>query len=427
MSAKLKKFRYLIALFVTATIIGMLIYQYENNRVSLKQQHFRFEYGTKLPHTSDAYFKYSDKYEDVSFDEKLFALTDIGTYEIKVNFAQKEYTLSIEIADETAPEVQFLQDTALIYRNQDKLFGSFYEVADSSATESEIRLEKAESGQQEVCILAEDTHENKVKECKVMQVELKDIKTAEIPEVSDVKELIETFIKEKGLNESSFACFYYSVDDKESYLYNSKRSITAASTIKVPLNMLYEDAYVNKKMNPKQTIRLYKNDIEAGDGHTDEHKLNTPLSYEYLQQQSIVYSDNTATNMLVRALGGFYSFRKRLAEYSNETLPAAFYSQNIITAEYMNTVMKRLYQQRDRYHTLIDHMKQATPGEYLQASSDAFEIAQKYGLFEGVLHTVGIVYTPKPYTVGIFTMNRKDGQAIITELNKWLIAYQLQK
>ena len=172
---------------------------------------------------------------------------------------------------------------------------------------------------------------------------------------------------------------------------------------------------------------IYKNDIEAGDGHTDEHKLNTPLSYEYLQQQSIVYSDNTATNMLVRALGGFYSFRKRLAEYSNETLPAAFYSQNIITAEYMNTVMKRLYQQRDRYHTLIDHMKQATPGEYLQASSDAFEIAQKYGLFEGVLHTVGIVYTPKPYTVGIFTMNRKDGQAIITELNKWLIAYQLQK
>ena len=131
MSDKLKKYRYLIALFVTASIIGMLIYQYENNRVSLKQPHFRFEYGTKLPHTSDAYFKYSDKYEDVSFDEKLFALTDIGTYEIKVNFAQKEYTLSIEIADETAPEVQFLQDTALIYRNQDKLFGSFYEVADS--------------------------------------------------------------------------------------------------------------------------------------------------------------------------------------------------------------------------------------------------------------------------------------------------------
>ena len=214
MSAKLKKYRYLIAFFLTATVIAMLIYQYESNRVSLKQPNFRFEYGTKLPHTSDAYFNYSDKYEDVSFDEKLFALTDIGTYEIKVSFAQKEYTLSIEIADETAPEVQFLAEKALVYRNQDKLFGSFYEVADSSATQSEIRLEKAESGQQEVCILAEDAHENKVKECKTMQVEVKDIKPVNIPKVSDVKELIETFIKEKGLNESSFACFYYSVDDR---------------------------------------------------------------------------------------------------------------------------------------------------------------------------------------------------------------------
>lgn len=427
MSTKLKKYWLLILLLAIAFIIGYLFYRHEQDNITMKQQSFRFEYGTKLPNTSDVYFNYSNKYEDVSFDEKLFAIKEIGSYDIKVTFAQKEYTLHIEITDESAPVIEFVEDQALIYRTQEQLLGTFYRVEDNSATESEILLNKPESGQQEVCIAATDAYQNKAKECKIMQVEIKDIEMIPIPKVDNVKSLVEAFIKEKGLNSNSFAFFYYSVKDQENYLYNEKRSIIAASTIKVPLNMIYEDAYANNKLDPKQTINLMKSDIEQGGGYTDKNKLNTALSYAYLQQQSIVYSDNTATNMLVRALGGFTTSRSLLAKYSDTTLPPQFYSQNIITAEYMDGVMKRLYQNSERYHTLIEHMKQASKEEYLQASSDVFEIAQKYGSYENVLHTIGIVYTPQPYTVGIFTMNRKDGEAIITELNQWLIAYQLQK
>lgn len=423
----LKKYRIVFITLFLCVFIGILFYLNDHQNVTMKQKSFRFEYGSDIPYTSDAYFKYSDRYETVAFDKKLFAMKEIGNYEVKVTFANQEYTLPIEIVDESAPKIEIYDEPALIYRIQDRFVGNFYQVTDLNAAESEIHLEKAENGKQEVCVSAIDAYQNETKECKTMTVEIKDLQLTEIPQVNSVEELVTAFIKEKRLNTDSFAFFYESFDDKEVYLYNSDRLINAASTIKVPLNMLYEDAYATEKMQPNQTIALYKNDIEAGGGHTAEHKLNSALTYAYLQEQSIVYSDNTATNMLVRALGGFREFRKQLTQYSDVELPQAFYTQNVITAKYMLDVMHHLFEEQEHYQSLITDMKSASKGEYLQASSDVFEIAQKYGFFENVLHTVGIVYTPKPYIVGIFTMNRSDGEALISELNQWLITYQLQK
>jgi len=416
-----------IILILIISVIGALIYQYENDKVSVKRDQFRFEYGSEIPCTSDAYFNYSGQYETVTFDKALFAMKDIGRYEVKVNFAQKEYTLLIEIVDESAPLIQFNEDRAIIYRYQNQLYGNFYSITDGSAVEHEIQLKEQSDGTSEVCVTAIDAYQNKAKECKVMQAEIKDLQLVSIPKVNNVEDLVNVYLTEKRLNKNSFAFFYESFDDRESYLYNFDRLINAASTIKVPLNMLYEDAYAQQKMRPNQTISLRQSDIETGGGYTSQNRLNTPLTYAYLQEQSIVFSDNTATNMLVRALGGFSAFRKQLAQYSDAKLPQAFYSQNVITAEYMADVMRTLYQESERYENLIAHMKSASKDEYLQASSDVFEIAQKYGSFEEVLHTVGIVYTPKPYIVGIFTMNREDGELTIKELNEWLIAYQLQK
>ena len=401
-----------IILILIISVIGALIYQYENDKISVKRDQFRFEYGSEIPYTSDAYFNYSDRYETVTFDKALFAMKDIGSYEVKVSFAQKEYTLLLEIVDESAPIIQFNEDQATIYRYQNQLYGDFYSVTDNSTVEHEMQLKEQAEGASEICVTAIDAYQNKATECKVMQAEVKDLHLVSIPKVNSVEELVNAFLTEKRLNKNSFAFFYESFDDQESYLYNSDRLINAASTIKVPLNMLYEDAYAKQKMRPDQTISLRQSDIEAGGGYTSQNRLNTPLTYAYLQEQSIVFSDNTATNMLVRALGGFSVFRKQLAQYSDAKLPQAFYSQNVITAEYMADVMRTLYQGRERYENLTVHMKSASKDEYLQASTDVFEVAQKYGSFEEVLHTVGIVYTPKPYIVGIFTMNREDGAII---------------
>ena len=117
-----------IILILIISVIGALIYQYENDKVSVKRDQFRFEYGSEIPCTSDAYFNYSGQYETVTFDKALFAMKDIGRYEVKVNFAQKEYTLLIEIVDESAPLIQFNEDRAIIYRYQNQLYGNFYSI-----------------------------------------------------------------------------------------------------------------------------------------------------------------------------------------------------------------------------------------------------------------------------------------------------------
>lgn len=158
----------------------------------------------------------------------------------------------------------------------------------------------------------------------------------------------------------------------------------AASTIKVPLNMLYYDRFAQGTLSANQTIVLASSDIEEGAGRTtSDYAVGSSIPISYLQEQSIVNSDNTATNCLIKGLGGFSTFRSLLPQYSDVSLPSSFYSQNVITMNYMMDVMESLYQNQDHYAGLISLMKQASAGEYLQSSTRQFEIAQKYGLFGG--------------------------------------------
>ena len=46
---------------------------------------------------------------------------------------------------------------------------------------------------------------------------------------------------------------------------------------------------------------------------------------------------------------------------------------------------------------------QAQPGQYFRAQVDEFDIAHKYGYFEGYLNDVGVIYTPQPYLLAVYT------------------------
>lgn len=409
-------------------IIGWLSYR----QPQLKAAEFTFSYGSGIPVSSRSYFSYGRQYEDVSFESELAAVKEIGDYEIKVMFAQEAYTLIIHVVDDKAPIITFSdRDSINLYSYAgEKYLDPIYTISEDSDYKISITpsLREMKSGEQDICVTAVDAYANENTRCKTFDVWKIEPNLVKIPKVDNVADLVKQYIAAHQLNTANFGFYYYSVDDEESYVYNPDTPFYAASIVKVPLNMVFEDRYVSGEMHPQDTIALLSGDVESGAGNTlRDYKINERVPYAYLQEQCIVNSDNTATNTLVRALGGFGKYRHLIAAYSEHDLPANFALENVISMNYMLDVMKHLYRHADRYQTLIDHMKQASVGEFLQASSDMFEIAQKYGDYANNLHATGIVYTPQPYIVGIYTYRRSDANALIKELNEWLIAYQFQK
>ena len=427
---KRKWFLNLMFLLALVVIAGIVWSQYQAPQ--LRQNEFQFSYGRPLPTDSQTYLRYGRQYEDVSFAKELAAINGIGEYDIEVTFASKTYVLHIHITDDKAPVITFNErDSIYLYSyHGERYIDPIYTIQEDSDYKIAISpaLNELESGEQDICVTAIDAFANETTRCRTDDVWKIEPNLVSIPQVNSVEELLAQFMKTKRLTSTNFGFYYYAPYDEETYLYNPDTMFYAASIIKVPLNMLLEDRYANEEMNPQDTIKLLSADVESGAGNTlKQYKVNDQIPYSYLQEQSIVYSDNTATNALVRGLGGFTKFRQLLTSYSEQKLPNNFYTQNVVSMRYMLEVMMHLYEQRSHYDTLIGYMKQANGGEYLQASTDMFEIAQKYGDYDRNLHATGIVYTPKPYIVGIFTYNRSDAEVLIQELNSWLISYQFQK
>lgn len=428
-----KKRKWLLnSLFILALGAIIVIYWFQNQKPQLRQEEFSFSYGTGIPTGSRSYFSYGRQYKDVSFETELAEVKEIGDYEIAVTFAQEEYTLMIHVVDDKAPIITFSdRDNVNLYSYEgEKYLDPIYTISEDSDYKISISpsIKEMTSGEQDICVTAIDAYANESTRCKTFDVWKIEPNLAKIPEVNSVEELLKQYIAMHRLTSANFGFYYYSPYDEETYIYNPDYLFYAASIVKVPLNMVFEDRYANGEMHPQDTIALLSSDIESGAGNTlKDYKINERVPYAYLQEQSIVYSDNTATNTLVRALGGFSQYRHLIAAYSDHNLPNTFYTQNVVSMNYMLDVMKHLYKHADRYQDLIAYMKAASEGEYLQSSTDMFEIAQKYGDYANNLHATGIVYTPQPYIVGIYTYHRADANTMIRELNEWLIAYQFQK
>lgn len=423
---------WLVGIVILLCGCAIAFYMTRDTTPHLKHDTFTFSIKEELPTTSDAYLSYDHTYEDVQFDPALFTMSEAGTYDVPVEFANQSFMIRIQIVDEVPPRITFVpEDSAELYRFDGVAqVETLFQISDDSSYTYEVTPASRElqTGTQEICVSAEDEYGNATEACKTMNLKFVDLVMNEVPQANSVEELVQEFILQYNLNQTTFGFYFYSMNDEETYVYHEDTLFQAASTIKVPLNMLYYDRYETGELSQDQMLPLTPSDIEEGDGYTAiQHELNQLIPYTYLQEQSIVYSDNTATNMLVRGLGGFNTFRTLLSDYSEKELPKEFYLENVVSMGYMLDVMKHLVEHEDRYASLIDQMKLASVGLYLQSSSDVFEIAQKYGSYDTYFHVTGIVYTPRPYIVGIYTNNRLDASGLIKELNEWLIAYQLRK
>jgi len=72
-------------------------------------------------------------------------------------------------------------------------------------------------------------------------------------------------------------------------------------------------------------------------------------------------------------------------------------------------------------------MKEAAPGTFLQKyiDLDLFPVAHKYGDYDGCLHDYGIVYTPAPFLIGVFTDHVSNAEDLIGVIGETYLNYTL--
>lgn len=260
------------------------------------------------------------------------------------------------------------------------------------------------------------------------QKEEESIETANIEEPiieetldNNIENLINQIMIENNLNENNFFFFFYNVEEKKYYFYNENTYFTAASTIKVPVAMLYYDKIADGELNLSDTLIYNREDYEAGDGSTAaDYSVGEKIPISYLLEQTIVNSDNTALNILINHIG-YQKCKEELSKYSDIELIEDFYTSNVANVSYYYDVLQYLYQNTEKYSELIANMKKSSGGGYLKADLPQYEVAHKYGSYDGYVHDYGIIYGQNTYLIGVFTKGIANASDLIADIGEQVV------
>lgn len=242
-----------------------------------------------------------------------------------------------------------------------------------------------------------------------------------------VKLLVEQIKQTNKLNENNFAFFYYNINQRTYYFYNPNTYFTAASTIKMPIAMVYFDEINAGRLKIDSMLTYKEGCYQEGNGKTAYmYKEGSQVPLQFLIKEAIINSDNTATNIL-RENWGYKECRYQIAKYSEDELPEEFYSSNITSAKYGYDVVNYLYEHEEEYSELMGYLKQSSGGQYLKKYIKQYDVAHKYGSYNGYVHDYGIVYSDNPYLIGIFTKNIANADELIAKISLEVLEKNMQR
>lgn len=223
-----------------------------------------------------------------------------------------------------------------------------------------------------------------------------------------LEEVVEEFMQANNLDETNFSVSYYNTVTGERYAFNDKRFMVAGSTYKLPLNMYYYELEQEGTMAP------------------DAYISRAGAALNIAHEHSLVYSDNDMSIGLLYNLGEFRDYKNAMKKYftmPEEEIDPIYYTGNYYCTNMMMDALMYLYEYRADFEEMIGYMKLAQPGEYFKAGVTEYEVAHKYGWFDGAVNDVGIIYTPQPILLAVYT--QFVTQDIVAEAAALFTAYTL--
>lgn len=266
-----------------------------------------------------------------------------------------------------------------------------------------IKARKDAIKQQELAQQEAQNEENKQEEVVVENKKLSEIELNEAME-----NLIEQY---KGNNEIGIVYKNFSTGYR--YAQEDKHYFTAASTIKVVYAMKIYDRIRNGEVSKNADIFYNEKFLEEGNGQITNNKKKDSYKLEYVIQNMIQYSDNTATNMLMGSSATASTFVVKYLAELGVTLPQEEALNNRITPAMMEVVWMKLYKERDKYPELLKYLEDSDDGEWIKEGIPDKKVASKYGAIETNYHDTALVFGDKDYMLLIYTNNlNNSGQSI---------------
>jgi beta-lactamase class A len=198
--------------------------------------------------------------------------------------------------------------------------------------------------------------------------------------------------------------FLVDLDNKSFVNINSKAPLAAASTIKLPvLVALFQDVDQGK-INLEEQLIMTKDVVASGSGGMQYEPPNSKFSVLKTAEQMMTNSDNTATNMLIKRLGGMAPLNQRflkmglVATVLHSPLPDLTGTNITSSADLGNLLVKIdagtliSLRSRDRMLYIMHNIVRNTL--LPQGLEPGAIIAHKTGDIKSVLGDVGIIDMP---------------------------------
>ncbi|MDD4494442.1 MAG: class A beta-lactamase-related serine hydrolase [Eubacteriales bacterium] len=197
---------------------------------------------------------------------------------------------------------------------------------------------------------------------------------------------------------------YKSIDGTIEFGINDADVYTAASTIKVPMNLYIIKQFQAGVLDPEQKYTYTKQDYEGGTGILQTRKYGSEFTIRELCKHSIEVSDNVATNILLRNVG-----RTNLKAYMREVGGVVVQDgKNISCPKDMTLYLQiiyDLYKSGDPYAAeLMDYLQNTIYNDRIpKLLPPEIKVAHKIGSQVRAYHDVGIVFTEKPFIISVMT------------------------
>ncbi len=198
--------------------------------------------------------------------------------------------------------------------------------------------------------------------------------------------------------------FLVDLDNKGFVSINGDEIIAAASTIKLPILVAFFQEVDRGKINLEEQLVMTPDVIAGGSGGMQYEKPGTKFSALKTAEQMISVSDNTATNMLIKRMGGMKRLNEQFIKMGsngtrlNNLLPDLT-GTNTTTPEDLGNLLVRInngdlisLRSRDR---LLYIMRQIARNTLLPVGLESGAlIAHKTGDIKPVLGDAGIIDMP---------------------------------
>ncbi|MEB3160975.1 MAG: serine hydrolase, partial [Synechocystis sp.] len=215
---------------------------------------------------------------------------------------------------------------------------------------------------------------------------------------------------------------------------NGNQSLPAASTIKIPVAIAFFQAVDQGKIQLHEQLPLTKDVVGSGAG-TMQYELGKRESYSALEvvTQMMVISDNTATNMIIKRLGGMAKLNQQFQTWQmphtklNNLLPD-LEGTNTTSPQDLAMILVKLQngdllslKSRDRLMNIMQQTKTQTL--LPQGLEPGAVISHKTGDIGTILGDAGVIDMPngKRYVGAVMAtrpFNDMAGRMIIQDISR---------